>query len=228
MASLQDKISNKKIRNKIGAWALSKIDFDISDELKSHSDIEISKNTLILGDVTIHGTLKLVNNCFLIVCKNLQATNFIASHGCAIFVDGFQVTNLLHVAYDDVVAFCFADSKAKYVLSGHSVGCLTLDGAKLAAEVVDNYVECKRGAELDFKNNNIIKTQFPNFISKQEWEEGDEFFFRKNAHLLGINNAGELNEEELFEVGYEAVLKLADRITVYDAADKIIMNSATK
>jgi hypothetical protein len=75
------------------------------------------------------------------------------------------------------------------------------------------------------QSKDLIKSQFPDFVSELDWEEGDEEFLREKAPLLGIDNAEEMDEDELFEAGYEAVSELSDKITVYTAADKIINNS---
>ncbi|MEN7550025.1 hypothetical protein AAG747_19025 [Rapidithrix thailandica] len=225
MKSIQNYITHPRISEEVSKWSLSAEGFTILEELKSDSDLEIQKHTLVLGKVSVKGTIRLSNECFFIVCGALKATNLLTGQACSLFLDRFELEKLLHVAQSDAVAVCYADSKAKYVLSGNSMGCLTLDGAKLTAEVIDDYIKCVNQAELDFKSDDLIKTQFPDFISEIEWENGDEKFFREKAPLLGIEDADEMDEDTLFEAGYDLVSELAEKITVFAAADKIVAES---
>ena len=217
---IQDKIRHDKISEKISAWSLPESDFEILDALKSESDIEITKNTLVIGDVFVDGTLALKNKCFFIVCGTLSATNFLSGYGCSVFLDRFQISKLLHVAQSDAVAYCFGNSSAKYVLSGQSMGCLTLDGAKLRADIIDDYVKCINLAEVECEGEDLVKNQFPDFISEEDWECGDEDFWKENASRLGLGKIDD--EEELFELGLDAISKQTDSFDVFDAADKIV------
>lgn len=221
MTKITDKIPHEKIREQLSRWDFSESDFEILDALKSDSDTEITQNTLVIGNVEIAGTLRLRNECFFVVCGSVRATNFLTGYGCSVFIDSFKVIKLAQFAQSDAIAFAFADSSAKYVLSGHSMGSLTLDGAKLTAEIMDDDVKGMNGASLDCKSRDLVKDQFPDFISERDWENGDEDFWRANAAKLGLD-VEKLDEEELFDLGYVAIANIADDFNVFAAAEKIL------
>lgn len=224
MAAIKDKIPHPKIKAEMGKRSFSEKEFKILDELTSSSGIEIVENTLVIGDVTVDGTISLGEGRFFLVCGTLKATNLVTAYDCTILMDNFKITKLLNVAETDATTVCYADSEAKYILSGHDMGWLTADAAKITAEVIDEYVECINGAELDYESGSLIKTQFPDFISEEEWDNGDLAFYREKAPLLGIDNAENMDEDEICDLGWEKIDTLTEEIDVFVAADKIIGN----
>jgi len=222
MSLLKDKINHQKIANEMSPWSFSDSDFAIHDQLESDSNIKISENTLITGDVNVAGQIKLAENCFFIVCGKLKANDFLTGYGCTTYLNSVQIERLFNAVQTSAVTAIFSDSSAKYVTSGHSMGKITLFDGTLKADIIDDYVECKNDAKLDFDHNDLIKFQFPDYLSEDDWGNGDEEFHRKKAHLLGIDNASELNEDELCNAGFEIFLKKGDEKNIFDAIEGII------
>jgi len=224
MALIQEKIPHQKIAKELSKWSFSEKDFTILDELKSDTDLEISKNTLVIGDATINGTLTLVaydQDCFFIVCGALRATNFLTGRMCTAYINSFQITNLFSAAQTNAVTNAYAHSNAKYVASGHSMGKLTMDNGELTADIIDDYVGCENGAKLNFKSkDNLIKTFFPDYISEEDWDNGDEAFHREKGVALGIENIDKLDEDALHEAGANLIYE--KRLTISDVQQKIL------
>jgi len=221
---LIDRIPHEQIRKEISAWSFYSRQFKILDELNSDKDIKMKKNTLVLGDVVVQGNISVENKAFLIICGTLKATNFLTNYYCTSYINNFQISGLFHVAEQDAVTMCYADSKAKYIVSGsdNSAGSLTMIGGHLKAEIIDNYVQCKNGASIDYKGNNFKQTQFPNYISEEQWEEwGDENkdFLIEKAALIGLKNINQHSASKIFDLGYKTIKK---DLNVYKAIDKFL------